>query len=83
MSASNPQHCNVAVYKQYSSVSQQKKAYVFNKIQLKALSGNPHPISWALRRLFHRFVALASTCFRSNSTIDISVCQPCSVCGDK
>jgi hypothetical protein len=41
MSASNPQHCNVAVYKQYSSVSQQKKAYVFNKIQLKALSGNP------------------------------------------
>jgi len=41
LSASNPQHCNVAVYKKYGSVSQQEKAYVFNKIQLKALSGNP------------------------------------------
>jgi pimeloyl-ACP methyl ester carboxylesterase len=39
--ASNPQHCTVAVYKQYSSVSKQEKAYVFNTIRLRALSGNP------------------------------------------
>lgn len=39
--ASNPQHCTVAVYKPYSTVSKQEQAYVFNKIQLKALSGNP------------------------------------------
>jgi hypothetical protein len=39
--ASDPQHCTVAVYKQYSSVAQEKKAYVYNKLQLKALGGNP------------------------------------------
>jgi hypothetical protein len=36
-----PQRCPVAVYQQYSAVPKQENAYVFNKIQLKALSGNP------------------------------------------
>jgi hypothetical protein len=39
--ASDPQHCIVTVYKQYSTVSKQENTYVFNKMRLKALGGNP------------------------------------------
>jgi len=41
LTASNPMHCTVAVYQQYSDVSHPVAAYVFNKIQVTALSGNP------------------------------------------
>jgi hypothetical protein len=39
--ASDPRQCNVAVYAPYSDVSQEVQAYVFNQIQVAALSGNP------------------------------------------
>ncbi len=39
--ASDPRQCNVAVYAPYSDVSQEVRAYVFNQIQVAALSGNP------------------------------------------
>ena len=39
--ASDPRQCNVAVYAPYSDVSQEVRAYVFNQIQVAAVSGNP------------------------------------------
>jgi hypothetical protein len=41
LQASNPQQCTVAVYAPGSDESQQTQAYVFNQIQITALSGSP------------------------------------------
>jgi pimeloyl-ACP methyl ester carboxylesterase len=38
---SDPQHCTVNVYKQHSDVAKPKNVYVYNKIFVKVLSGNP------------------------------------------
>lgn len=41
LTASDPTHCTVAVYAPHSDVSSRVPAYVFNKLRLTAVSGNP------------------------------------------
>jgi hypothetical protein len=39
--ASDPEQCTVTVYQPYSDVSQQENSYIFNKIYINALEGQP------------------------------------------
>jgi hypothetical protein len=39
--ASAPKHCSVEIHKPYSDVSRTERAYVFNKIYVRALRGKP------------------------------------------
>lgn len=66
LAASDPMHCTVAVYEPYSDVSQETQAYVFNRIQLTALGGNPPSY------LVGSIAALPAACGSAQGTSGVS-----------